>query len=57
MEYNEKVKEFVTTFVCKQYRDRLLYELNSAKKHDKVIDRFAHESDKFLDCRYVKNKS
>ena len=57
MEYNEKVKEFVTTFVYKQYRDRLLYELNSAKKHDKVIDRFAHESDKFLDRRYIKNKN
>ena len=57
VEYNEKVKEFVTTFVCKQYSDRLLYELNSAKKHDKVIDRFAHESDKFLDRRYIKNKN
>ena len=57
MEYNEKVKEFVTNFVYKEYRDRLLYELNSAKKHDKVIDRFAHESDKFIDRRYIKNKN
>lgn len=57
VEYNEKVKEFVTNFVYKQYRDRLLYELNSAKKHDKVIDRFAHESDKFIDRRYIKNKN
>ena len=53
----EKIKEFVMNFVCKRWKERLIYELNSVKKQDKVIDHFAHESDKFLDQRYIKNKN
>ena len=40
--------EFVNHFISKDYRDRLLYELNSKNKRDVGLDRICHDFNKMI---------
>ncbi len=42
-------KEFVNNFIIKNRRERLLFELKSAKKRKNAIGRFCHTSLQYLD--------
>ena len=50
MDFNIEV-DFVMKYVKKEYRDRLLFELQSKKHREKAISRFCHSSQQILiDC-------
>ena len=46
-------KEFVQTYIVKNRRERLLYELTSDKKRYQGLDRFCHECDELLDPKKI----
>ena len=50
---NDIEREFVNTFVIKNMRERLLFELLSGKKRNKSLSRFAHSSADILDPKYT----
>ena len=43
--------EFINLFISKDYKERLLYELNSPKKRDVGLDRFCHDFYKMISKR------
>ena len=45
---------FVNKCIKKAYRDRLLFELHSAKKRPKAISRFAHQCEDILQNSYTR---
>ena len=49
---NDIEREFVNTFVIKNMRERLLFEL-SGKKRNKSLSRFAHSFADILDPKYT----
>lgn len=40
--------EFINLFISKDYKERLLYELNSPKKRTVGLDRFCHDFKKMI---------
>ena len=50
----QKEKLFVEKFICKNYRDRIFYELNSKKKRENAIMRFCHDIENLIDTKKIK---
>ena len=50
----QKEKLFVEKFICKNYRDRISYELNSKKKRENAIMRFCHDIENLIDTKKIK---
>ena len=48
MDYSEE-KNFVRSFILKERRDRLLYELTTPDKRYDGVSRFCHQAEDFLD--------
>lgn len=44
---------FVTKFVAENYQERILFELNSFKKREKALARFAHDAKDFLQLQKI----
>lgn len=41
-------EQFVTNYINKEYKDRLLFELNSNKKRENALSRFSHNAKDLL---------
>ena len=55
---NLKIEEiFVENFIVKEYKSRVLYELNSSKKREKALSRFSHEAINILQPERIVLKS
>lgn len=50
---NDIEKIFVTKFVVKNYQERILFELNSVKKRERALSRFAHDAKTFLQLQKI----
>ena len=53
---NQTETYFVSTFVSKPHRERLLHELTSEKKRTGGLDRFSHQAEELLDSERVAMK-
>lgn len=42
-------QQFVERYIAKNYQERLLWELSSAKRRSKALSRFSHDADDVLD--------
>lgn len=46
--YDTIENAFITKCIKKEYRDRMVYELQSRKKREKALSRFAHSAEEVL---------
>ena len=56
MDFNTE-SEFIHKHIKKEYQERLLFELQSSKRREKALSRFAHSSQTILKEYFVKSKS
>ena len=55
---NSKIEKiFVENFIVKEYKTRILYELNSEKKREKAISRLSHDAVNILQPKKILLKS
>lgn len=56
MDFNAE-SEFIRKHIKKEYQERLLFELQSKKRREKALFRFAHSSQLILKEYFIKSKT